>query len=249
VKSSGYRLLTILDRRNLRMLPRDGRDWSARLPTLAAELMTLPVRSVILDGEIVSLTRQGTSSFGALKGALAKGEERDLFYYAFDLLYFNGLDLRRTPLIERKAALARLLAAARRTPHLRYVDHVRGRGDLFYRHSCELALEGMVSKRKDSLHTPGRSLDWVTLKCHQRQDFVIGGYTDPRPDRRGVGALLLGYYHHGGLVYAGRVGTGLSQEESTSLVPRLESLHRQSSPFREGPSRLESRGVRWSSLA
>jgi bifunctional non-homologous end joining protein LigD len=245
VKSAGYRLLTILDRQDLRMVPRDGRDWSARLPTLAAELKTLPARSAILDGEIVSLTRQGTSSFGALKGALAKGEERNLFYYAFDLLYLNGLDLRRTPLIERKTALARLLGAARRTPHLRYVDHVRGRGDLFYRHSCELGLEGMVSKRKDSFHTPGRSIDWVTLKCQQRQDFVIGGYTDPRPGWPGVGALLLGHYHHGGLVYAGRVSTGISKEQSAALPQRLAPLHRQSSPFREGPSRLESRDVRW----
>ncbi|HLY10583.1 MAG TPA: DNA ligase D [Planctomycetota bacterium] len=245
VKWDGYRFLSTVQAGVVRMRTRNGRDWAARFPDLHRELASLPVRSAVLDGEVVALSPRGVSSFDLLKESLTTGERSHVFYYLFDLLYLDGIDLRGRALEERKQALSRLLGAAPDAPHLRYSEHVQGRGDLFYRHACELQMEGIVSKRKDAPYRPGRGRDWVKVKCQQRQEFVIGGFTAPRGSRKVLGALLLGTVEEGTLVYAGRVGAGFSTKDLDQLGARLTTLERPTSPFATRLSPRELRAVHW----
>jgi bifunctional non-homologous end joining protein LigD len=143
--------------------------WPRRLRLLARELSSLPVRSAILDGDVVALTRRGTSSRDLLREAAERQSWGDLFYFIFDLLYLDGSDLRDVPLVDRKRALARLLSEAGRAPHLRFSDHHDGIGDLVARHARELALEGVVSRRARSPYRAGRGSDWVRLRCRPRR--------------------------------------------------------------------------------
>ena len=228
-----------------RFVSRNGIDWTDRLPMLARELTALPARNAVLDGELVALTPSGISDFETLKASLGTGIESDLFYFAFDLLYLDGTDLRERPLLERKRRLQRLLEPGFESPHLRYSDHVEGGGDAFFRRACELGLEGAVSKRKQAPYRSGRSLDWVKVKCRKRQEFVIGGFSESLAFPGGFGALLVGLREGPALVYAGRVGTGFSSKVHESLRARLSRLERPESPFANELSREERRGVHW----
>jgi bifunctional non-homologous end joining protein LigD len=244
IKFDGYRFLAVLARGRVRLFSRNGLEWTGRLPALAAELAALPAREAVLDGELVALNEGGVSEFEALKDALGRRDEKGLTYYVFDLLHLDGIDLRGTPLLRRKGTLRELLERAPQ-PRVRYTDHIVGSGELFFTRSCEFALEGIVSKRKDSPYRPGRGLDWVKVKCQKRQEFVIGGFTDPQASRPGFGALLLGVYDGPNLVYAGRVGTGFSAQGLRELRRRLDGLARTSSPFAAPLTRAERRGVHW----
>ena len=151
-------------------------------------------------------------------------------YYAFDLLHWDGRDLTGVPLEERKRELKRLVS--RRAGSVRWSDHVIGRGDVFHRAACEKGLEGIISKRRAGLYQGGRSRDWLKGKCRPRQEFVIGGYSEPRGSREALGALLLGAHDEtGALRYVGRVGTGFGGEMLKSLRRRLGRLERERSPF------------------
>ncbi|MGH2403506.1 MAG: non-homologous end-joining DNA ligase, partial [bacterium] len=178
IKFDGYRLLCRIDGSDVRLLTRHAKDWTDRFSGLAAAAKDLPVRQALLDGEAVVLDERGISSFQALQEALSTNRDQDVLYFAFDLLHLNRRDLRRQPLVDRKAALAKLL----RDPEgrIRYSDHVEGNGEEFFRRTCALSLEGIVSKQRDGLYQSGRSRQWVKVKCQPtRQEFVIGGFTDP----------------------------------------------------------------------
>jgi len=245
IKFDGYRFLAFIDRGRARLKTRNGREWSSRLPHLCQRLAkSLRVTSAVLDGELVALNEAGVSDFAALKDALGRADERLLLYYAFDLLYLDGRDLRDLPLGDRKKALRALVENAK-LPSLSYSDHIEGRGQLVFRRSCEYALEGTVSKRKDAPYRSGRQTDWVKIKCQKRQEFVVAGYTDPRGSRQGLGALLLGVHEGGRLLYAGKVGTGFSSGFLKDLRRKLGALGRPESPFASAVPRSVSRGAHW----
>jgi bifunctional non-homologous end joining protein LigD len=220
-------------------------DWTGRLPRIARELASLPARSAALDGEVVALTPGGISDFEALEDALGNGVETDLFYFVFDLLYLDGVDLRERPLLERKQRLQTLVEPGTESPHVRYSGHVEGSGDAFFRRACDLGLEGSISKRKNAPYRYGRGPDWVKVKCRRRRDFVIGGFTDSTSVPGGFGALLLGIPEGPGLVFAGRVGTGFSTKAQEELRGRLARLERPDSPFVTALTLEEQRGVHW----
>ena len=163
VSRGGVRMLARLDGRAVRLLARGRRDWSRRLPVLARELSSLPARSAILDGELVALLPRGTSSPNLLRRVLSGGTQDELFFFVFDLIYLDGSDLRRVPLLDRKRALARLLAGSVGSPHVKYSDHIRGRGALFHRLACDLSLEGMLSRPEHAPYRPGRRSGWLKL--------------------------------------------------------------------------------------
>jgi bifunctional non-homologous end joining protein LigD len=245
IKFDGYRFVAAIENGAPRFLSRNGVEWTGKFPTLGRELTTLPSRSAVLDGEIVILTPSGISDFEALKDALSKGFESDLFYFVFDLLYLDGADLRERPLLERKRLLQKLLEPGVESPHVRYSGHVEGGGSAFYRRACELGLEGAVSKRKDGPYRPGRGLDWLKVKCLRRQEFVIGGFTESDSFRGGFGALVLGHREPQGLVYVGRVGTGFTTKTLEDLRARLSRLERPTSPFSHELPREDRQGVHW----
>ena len=243
IKFDGYRLLCRIDGGKVRILTRHGKDWSERFQGLVAAAKDLPVRQALIDGEAVVLDEGGISSFQALQEALSAGRDRDVLYFAFDLLYLDGLDLRRIPLVDRKAALATLVKDS--DGRIRYADHVEGNGEEFFRRSCAMSLEGILSKKKDGAYESGRSGQWLKVKCERtRQEFVIGGYTDPEGTRSGFGALLLGVYDDAGqLQHAGRVGTGFNEKTLADIHGRLRRLERKTSPFdNEAGTR---KGVHW----
>ncbi len=243
IKLDGYRVRSILVDGEARMLTRNGADWTDRFGALASAIESIGARSAVLDGEVVSLDRQGASDFGALRRALSEGGP--LTYMVFDLLYLDGYDLRAAPLLERKGALARLLSQLPAEAPLRYVDHVIGLGEQFRRAACTYALEGVVSKRADRPHYPGRNRDWLKSKCLKRQEFVVGGFTRPSGARTGFGALLLGAYDADSLLYVGRVGSGFPERTLRDLQARLKGLRRETPPFANPPSGSAARDLTW----
>jgi bifunctional non-homologous end joining protein LigD len=244
IKYDGYRMLCRIEDGAASLISRTGKDWTADFPTLVRDLARLPVDTAWLDGEVVVLDEKGRTSFQALQNALSGTVPSTLAYIAFDLLYLDGVDLRGAKLTERKAALEKLVDGG--PASVRYSEHFAVPGDAFHANVAALGLEGMVSKRADLRHAPGRGPAWQKLKVAQRESFYIGGFTDPEGSRQGFGALLLGTREPDGtLAYCGRVGTGFNDATLVSLKRTLEPLARSKPPFRNPPTGYEARGVHW----
>lgn len=244
LKFDGYRVLCELKEGKVRIITRNGKDWTDRFGPVAEAIADLPAKEALLDGEVAVLLPNGTTSFQALQNALGGGNE-DLVYFAFDLLHLDGYDLRPVPLLQRKEALSALLAGQPREGTIRISDHVQGSGDEFYRHACNYALEGMISKRGDQPYRSGRGKDWVKVKCLKRQEMVIVGFTDPEGSRSGFGALHLAVNEGRELVYAGKVGTGFDTRTLTDLRKKLGKLERNTPAFQNAPRGAEARRSHW----
>lgn len=235
LKFDGYRLLCRLEEGQVRLLTRRGHDWTASFKDAALALAGLDARQALIDGEIVALDAKGAPSFQALQNGRGP-----FYYYAFDLLWLDGRDLRGRPLSERKAQLKRLLGAA--GDPVRYSDHVEGRGPAFYEEACRLGLEGIVSKRADSPYRSGRGKAWLKVKCLKRQELVVLGWTDPGGSRQRFGALLLGVRQAGALRYAGKVGAGFDEKTLRSVHERLAPLETGRPPVEPAP---REKGAHW----
>lgn len=223
IKFDGYRMLARIEDGRARLVTRNDQDWTARFPELADAFASFGSSGTVFDGEIVRLKHDGISSFAALQEALSNEETRDLVYYAFDLLFLDGVDLRRSPLEKRKQLLAGALANA--SASVRFSEHRVGGGKAIFTQACALKLEGIVSKRRTSLYSGTRNPDRLKVKCLNTEEFVIIGYTEPQRSRVGFGALLVGYYTPSGeLTYAGKVGTGYSREFLESFQARLKRI-------------------------
>ncbi|HEY6095608.1 MAG TPA: DNA ligase D [Gallionellaceae bacterium] len=251
IKFDGYRIVAHIEQGKVRLITRNGHDWTARLRAQAKQLEALPVQQAILDGELVALTAGGASSFRELQEALSRKQTAQLSYQLFDLPYLDGHDLSALPLVERKQALRQLLQAAGHEPAgaadslLRYSDHVLGQGPDFFEQACSLGLEGIICKRANAPYRSGRSKLWLKVKCTQHAKFVVGGYTPPAGARTGFGALLLGNYRAGVLEYAGRLGTGFSNRQLEQLHAQLQQQESAHSPFAPSASLPRLRGLRW----
>jgi bifunctional non-homologous end joining protein LigD len=232
-KFDGYRIVADLDRGTVRLLSRRFKDWTAEFPTVAEAVAALPVKRVVLDGEVAAVLPDGRTSFQALQGR----DGANIAYFVFDLLALEGKDLTGLPLEERKAQLARLVQRRGKPGVIRYSDHVVGSGREFFALACQRGLEGIISKRRDQPYAPGRGTAWQKTKCLLRQELVIGGFTEPERSRVGIGALLVGYYDGDRLSYAGKVGTGYSQAMLLELRDLLTPLERAASPFSPEPPR------------
>jgi bifunctional non-homologous end joining protein LigD len=247
LKFDGYRILAFVNGGRAKLISRNGKDWTRRFPTIAAATAELPLKQGVLDGEVVSLDEQGISNFQRLQNSLKRENDESLVYYVFDLPYASGYDLTATPLVERKQALAQLLRTHDRQNDgiVRYSDHVEGHGDAVLREACRSSMEGIVSKRANSPYEQSRSGSWLKVKCSKRQEFVIAGYTKPSGARVGLGALLLGYFKDGEFTYAGRVGTGFTDETLRELTKELKQRRTKESPFAAPLTAAQRRGVTW----
>lgn len=246
VKYDGYRLLCRLSSGRVQLLTRAGNDWTARFAVVAEAAALLSTKDAVLDGEVVALRANGTSDFQTLQNALRDGASARLVYYVFDLLRLDGRDLTSAPLLERKRALSALIGESPRQRLVRYSDHVEGQGPAFFRQACDSGLEGILSKRSDSPYAGRRTRDWLKIKCGRRQEFVIGGFTEPAGSRQGFGSLLLGVFEGRQLRYAGKVGTGFSTEQLRDVAARLQPLRRDTPAFAQRPPRtVDGRRVHW----
>jgi bifunctional non-homologous end joining protein LigD len=231
IKFDGYRMLTRAEGGRVRLVTRNGNDWTRKLPELARSLQAMDLPDGWYDGEIIMPGERVPADFQALQGAFDTARTADIVYYLFDLPYCAGQDLRDVPLFERRAVLQRIVE---RLPQdkVRFSAVFDAPPQEIVRSACRLGLEGVIAKRRDSAYVPRRSSDWIKLKCGQRQEFVIGGYTDPKGARTGIGSLLLGVHDADGtLRYAGNVGTGFNEQTLRELRTRLDAVRTDRSPF------------------
>jgi bifunctional non-homologous end joining protein LigD len=245
IKFDGYRMICRKEGERVQLFSRNENDWTGRFGTLAEALKQLPLEQAIVDGEVCAVAENGKTDFQELQNAMKKGRAQRIVYYAFDILYAEGYDLTKVVLADRKRFLETILPARSRS--MVYSKHVVGNGPDYFAEACKLGLEGIISKRADRPYYMGRSADWLKVKCVKREEFVIGGYTDPSGSRIGFGSLLLGYYdpqHR--LTYAGRVGTGFDTRSLKDLTKRLESLEEVKSPFHDLTTRTgDARHAHW----
>ena len=222
IKFDGYRLLGFRSGQTVRLITRNGKDWTGNFPSLSAALSGLSANNAVLDMEAVVLDASGKSSFQALQNALGEGRSREsIVAYVFDLLYLNGKDLTRLTLLERKQKLEVLLGKSKT---LRYSAHVIGQGEEMLAKACKAGLEGIISKEADAPYVMGRGKSWLKIKCSLRQEFIIVGYSDARTGERALGALYLAYRNNGALQYAGKVGTGFTMKSARELTDRLTKI-------------------------
>ncbi len=242
LKLDGYRMQARKDKAKVQLLTRTSLDWTHRMKTVAAAIAKLPEDRLLLDGEVVVVRADGTTSFADLQAAFQDGAKKPLTYFVFDLLHRDGKNTRGLPLSERKAMLAHVLTNA--DEELQISEHLEAGGGMMFQKACELHAEGIISKRADSKYTGGRTDDWLKLKCVHEQEFVIGGFTLPSNGIHGVGALLLGYYEGKRLVYAGRTGTGFTQKTHRAMRDKLEALRVETGSFDRPPAEAR-RGAIW----
>ena len=246
VKFDGYRILARIEDGEVRLFTRNGHDWTARLPSQAKALARLKLRSAWLDGEMVVTNEQGVADFQALQNAFDATRDEQIIYYLFDLPFLNGLDLRQCPLQQRRTALAAVLEKAD-AECLRFSADFNEPVESLLDSACKMDIEGLIGKRLDSPYVNRRSNDWIKLKCQQRQEFVIVGYTDPKGSREAFGALLLALHDpdSGELRYAGKVGTGFSNTTLNNIRQRLAPLEVRKAQFGNPPRGAEATGVHW----
>lgn len=231
IKWDGYRALAD-KKKQVNLISRGQKSFNDRYPTIVQELQKIPGR-FILDGEIVILDKSGRSDFQMLQNYLNRKKGTPL-YYVFDILTYNGKDLTHLPLIERKKILQALLKKSKQ-PHIRFSDHIEAKGKAFFREAKKKKLEGIIAKKKDSTYQFRRSRDWQKIKTGLRQEVVIGGFTEPRGGRKLFGALMIGVYEKGKLVYVGHVGGGFNQKSLEEVYRDLKKITTSKCPFTEEP--------------
>ncbi|MEO8021362.1 DNA ligase D [Polaromonas sp.] len=233
IKFDGYRLLARIHGKDIQLFTRNGNDWTDKLQPLHKALAQAKLPDGWYDGEIVVLNADGVPDFGALQLAFDVARPGNVVYYLFDVPFFDGHDLRAVPL-EARRALLEMVLADKTSDKVRFSAVFDASAESVVTSACRLGLEGVIGKRRDASYQSRRSGDWIKLKCSQRQEFVIGGYTDPQGGRTGIGSLLLGVHDaKGKLQYAGNVGTGFSQARLRELKATLSTLSATKNPFAE----------------
>ena len=248
IKFDGYRALVRIDRgdaRSVRTFTRNGLDWTEKFAKQSDAVSKLDVRTAWLDGEATVLDSRGVPSFQALQNAFDANRPQEIVFFLFDLPYLNGYDLRKVPLVQRRALLRALMEKVEQDT-IRFSEDFALNVDDLLHSACEMGLEGIVGKRRDSHYTSMRSGAWVKLRCRRRQEFVIGGYTEPSGSRTGFGALLLGVYDdEGRLRYAGRVGTGFDTQTLQAIKKELDARETKCMPFAEIPRERSRTPIHW----
>lgn len=246
IKFDGYRVMARIAGGDVRLLTRNGHDWTHKLPRQAEALAALGLESAWLDGEMVVANDQGVPDFQALQNAFEAGSSGNIAYYLFDMPYLNGMDLRKVPVQERRAALAAVLEP-NESPLLRFSDAFEETPDALLNSACQMKMEGLIGKRVGSAYVSRRSNDWIKLKCKNRQEFVVVGFSDPKGARSAFGALLLGLHDadSGQLRYAGKVGTGFNETTLKSIYQQLLPLETKKPAVVNPPTGYEAKGVHW----
>ena len=235
IKFDGYRMLTRAEKGRVRLVTRNGNDWTHKLPELTCMLEGMELPDGWYDGEIILPGDRVPADFQALQGAFDSARTSNIVYYLFDVPYCAGYDLRDVPLAERREVLRRVVEH-KAADKVRFSAVFDAPPHEIVASACRLGLEGVVAKRRNSVYVSRRSSDWIKLKCGQRQEFVIGGYTDPKGSRTGIGSLLLGVHdEQGALVYAGNVGTGFNERTLRDIRERLGALAAEKPAFAPDP--------------
>lgn len=233
IKWDGYRVVSYLNKGKVEMRSRNNLSFNEKFKVIEDALMQWDVRAVI-DGEIVALDEEGHANFQQLQNVLKHRENAHLVYYVFDILWYEGRDLTRLTLLERKEILKSIFPAD--DDRLRYSDHIVGRGQDFLASAVKHGLEGIMAKRADSAYETGaRTGSWLKMKNNQRMEAIIGGFTLPRRSRKFFGAIILGKYVGKKLVYIGHSGSGFNDDDLRELSQRFKPLITDKCPFETAP--------------
>jgi bifunctional non-homologous end joining protein LigD len=242
IKFDGYRILARIDNGEVALFTRNGHNWTDKLKNISLAVRDLKIASGWLDGEIVVLGANGMPDFGALQNAFESSVANDIRYFIFDIPFYNGFDLRGVGLAERRDLLAKIIPESS-SATLSFSQDFVGRADDILRSACELGLEGIIGKLRDSPYVSARSPKWIKLKCVKRQEFVVVGYTESKGQRE-IGALLLGVYDNAGhLRYAGKVGTGFDSRTAKMLKEKLSLLATDQTPLHSKPRDVQGNWV------
>ncbi len=242
IKFDGYRVQLRVEDGKATLKTRKGLDWTDKFRAIAKEGSSLP--DVLIDGEIVALDHDGAPDFSTLQAALSDGKTDHLIFYAFDLLFADGEDLRRIPLGERKQRLKQLLEARAtgKAKSIRYVEHFETGGDAILQSACKLSLEGIVSKKLSAPYHSGRSENWTKAKCRAGHEVVLGGWKTTNGKFR---SLMAGVYRGDHLAFVGIVGTGFGQDKVRRIMPALKAAASDESPFGGKDAPRKTRDVHW----
>lgn len=244
LKYDGFRIIAFVEGNSVRLITRNGNDYTKRFHDIASTLIDLASgRAMVLDGEVAITDTSGKTDFQALQNYVKNPQGQSLTYIVFDLLALDGIDLRGNPLIDRKEMLETLMKDAPKS--LYYSRYIRGEGKESFAVACEASMEGIVGKKANSIYSGTRNGDWIKLKCDKRQEFVIGGYSLSDKKTSGVSSLLLGVYEGEELVYAGRAGTGISEIDMKVLEGKFEYLKRTHPPFKLAPKPKSKEKITW----
>jgi DNA ligase D-like protein (predicted ligase) len=236
-KLDGIRGIAVRRGGSVRMYSRTHQDLSGRFSEIVDALGAQDTPDFVVDGEVVAFEGNRTS-FARLQQRMRR--RIPIFYYVYDVMNVAGYDVTGLELRDRKRVLRRLLAFE---DPLRWTAHRNAEGERSYREACRKGLEGVMAKRADGAYVHGRSPSWLKFKCVNEQEFVIGGFTEPKGSRKGFGALLIGHYENGSLRYAGKVGTGFDDETLERLSRKLRAAEVPDPPFAGGP--LPRKDAHW----
>ena len=235
IKLDGYRIMAHILEDNVVLFTRNGIDWTEKLKNIANALKVLKIAPGWLDGEIIYPSKDGLPDFGALQHAFDTKNENEIIYYIFDMPFYNGYDLRNTGLTQRRLLLKNVLSQTS-SNLIRFSEEFDVAGGDILNSACLMGLEGIMGKRKDSHYISGRTQSWIKVKCSQRQEFIVVGFTESKSTGRDISALLLGVYDDAGhLQYAGRVGTGFNYDNAKDIREKLSKLLTEKTPLFEKP--------------
>jgi bifunctional non-homologous end joining protein LigD len=232
IKFDGYRIQAHLRDAGVKIFTRRGNDWTNRFRKISADAWHIKAGSAIIDGEVVVPAANGTTDFSVLQNEL-KGKSTKIVMVAFDLLYLNGHDLRKLPLIERKALLKKIITGT----DVQFSESFEVDGREMYQHACSLGLEGVVSKVRDSKYNSGRSHDWLKKTCAQRETLPIAGFAIKGNQFDGI---YVGRHKGNSLIYAGKVDHGFDKASAKNLQARLKPLIRKTQPYAK---KIAHRGI------
>ena len=242
IKLDGYRLQLRVEDGEVTLKTRKGLDWTEKFAAIAKEAGSLP--DALIDGEVVALDGKGDPDFSALQAALSDGKTGNLIFFAFDLMFADEFDLRRSPLSERKQRLKEMLEGRtqRKESLIRYLDHVEAGGEAVWQTACKMSLEGIISKKLGASYQSGRSENWTKTKCRAGHEVVLGGWKTTNGKFR---SLMAGVYRGDHLAHVGIVGTGFGQEKIKRLMPALKAAASAKSPFGGKNAPKKTRDVHW----
>ncbi|MEH2562762.1 DNA ligase D [Bradyrhizobium sp. AZCC 2289] len=241
IKFDGYRVQLRVEDGEAALKTRKGLDWTEKFQGIAKAAKSLP--DALIDGEIVALDRNGAPDFSTLQAAISDGKTGGLIFFAFDLLFADGEDLRPLPLGERKARLRKLLEARKgKDGPIRYVEHFEGGGDAILQAARKLSFEGIVSKKLEAPYRSGRSDHWTKAKCRAGHEVVLGGWKTTNGKFR---SLMAGVYRGDHLAFVGIVGTGFGQDTVRRIMPALKAAASDRSPFGGKDAPKKTRDVHW----
>lgn len=245
-KYDGYRILAVIKNKKIQLISRTGKDWTEKFLVVKNELKKLNLKNTILDGEIVAKNESSGVSFQLLQNYFKNKSDSNIniHYFIFDIPFFDGKNLTDTSLLERKKIIAEILSKET-LQYIHYSEHLEGDAKEILKLACQEGLEGIMAKRKNALYFQARTEDWLKLKCHLRQEFIVIGYTPPKGTRKFFGSLLLGVYKERKLIYSGHVGTGFNENTLKQLYECLSPLKTNKSPLAEKPNVSLGKNIQW----